>query len=671
MPPFRLVSDFQPAGDQPKAIKELTASIEAGNRFQTLLGITGSGKSATIAWTIEKLQRPTLVMAPNKSLAAQLTNEFREFFPENRVEYFVSYYDYYQPEAYMPASDTYIEKDSSVNDEIERLRHAATSALLTRRDTIVVASVSCIYGLGNPEEYADQMLVVRQGETHEQRSILGRLVDMQYERNDMNLIRGKFRVRGDTIEIHPAYDETAIRIELFGDEIERIVVVDPITGEKVTELEELVVFPATHYAASDERMRTAMTRIEVELQQQLAKFEGENKLLEAQRLRMRTQYDLEMMAELGFCNGIENYSSHIDGREPGEAPFTLLDYFPDDFLVVMDESHQALPQVRGQFAGDRSRKQTLIEHGFRLPSAADNRPLTFDEVMGRVGQVVFLSATPGPFEFENSAAIVEQVVRPTGLVDPEIIVKPTKGQIDDLIEQINKRVTAGDRILVTTLTKKMSEDLTDYLLELGVKVRYLHSEVDTIERIEILRDLRLGEFDVLIGINLLREGLDLPEVSLVAILDADKEGFLRSETALVQTIGRAARNVEGQVIMYADKITDSMQRAISETNRRRGLQEAYNKEHGIDPQTIRKAVTDILATLRGTSGATVPGADKRSTARDKVRSGLAELPADELGRLVLTLEEEMKEAAADLRFEYAARLRDEIKELRRELREVG
>ncbi|MSW30236.1 MAG: excinuclease ABC subunit UvrB, partial [Actinobacteria bacterium] len=582
-----------------------------------------------------------------------------------------SYYDYYQPEAYMPASDTYIEKDSSVNDEIERLRHAATSALLTRRDTIVVASVSCIYGLGNPEEYADQMLVVRQGETHEQRSILGRLVDMQYERNDMNLIRGKFRVRGDTIEIHPAYDETAIRIELFGDEIERIVVVDPITGEKVTELEELVVFPATHYAASDERMRTAMTRIEAELQQQLAKFEGENKLLEAQRLRMRTQYDLEMMAELGFCNGIENYSAHIDGREPGEAPFTLLDYFPDDFLVVMDESHQAVPQVRGQFAGDRSRKQTLIEHGFRLPSAADNRPLTFDEVMGRVGQVVFLSATPGPFEFENSSAIVEQVVRPTGLVDPEIIVKPTKGQIDDLIEQINKRVTAGDRILVTTLTKKMSEDLTDYLLELGVKVRYLHSEVDTIERIEILRDLRLGEFDVLIGINLLREGLDLPEVSLVAILDADKEGFLRSETALVQTIGRAARNVEGQVIMYADRITDSMQRAISETNRRRGLQEAYNKEHGINPQTIRKAVTDILATLRGTSGAPVPGNGKRSTARDKVRSGLAELPADELGRLVLTLEEEMKEAAADLRFEYAARLRDEIKELRRELREVG
>ena len=671
MPPFRLVSDFQPAGDQPRAIEELTASIEAGNRFQTLLGITGSGKSATIAWTIEKLQRPTLVMAPNKSLAAQLANEFREFFPENRVEYFVSYYDYYQPEAYMPASDTYIEKDSSVNDEIERLRHAATSALLTRRDTIVVASVSCIYGLGSPEEYADQMLVLRQGETHDQRSILGRLVDMQYERNDMNLMRGKFRVRGDTIEIHPAYEETAIRIELFGDDVERIMVVDPVTGEKVTELEELVVFPATHYAASDERMRTAMTRIEAELQEQLARFEADNKLLEAQRLRMRTQYDLEMMAELGFCNGIENYSAHIDGREPGEAPFTLLDYFPDDFLVVMDESHQAVPQVRGQYAGDRSRKATLIEHGFRLPSAADNRPLTFDEVMERVGQVVFLSATPGPFELEHSSAIVEQVVRPTGLVDPEIVVKPTKGQIDDLIEQINRRVTAGDRVLVTTLTKKMSEDLTEYLLELGVKVRYLHSEVDTIERIEILRDLRLGEFDVLIGINLLREGLDLPEVSLVAILDADKEGFLRSETALVQTIGRAARNVDGQVIMYADAITDSMQRAISETNRRRGLQQAYNAEHGIDPQTIRKAVTDILATLRGTSGAPVPGGDRRSTARDKVRSDLAELPADELGRLVQTLEEEMKEAAADLRFEYAARLRDEIKELRRELREVG
>ncbi len=671
MPPFRLVSDFSPAGDQPKAIAELTASIEAGNRFQTLLGITGSGKSATIAWTIEKLQRPTLVIAPNKSLAAQLANEFKEFFPENRVEYFVSYYDYYQPEAYMPSSDTYIEKDSSVNDEIDRLRHSASSALLTRRDTIVVASVSCIYGLGSPHEYKDQLLTVRPGEVHDQRAILGKLVDMQYERNDMNLVRGKFRVRGDTIELHPAYDETAVRIELFGDEVERIQVVDPLTGEKVTELEELIVFPATHYVAGEERMRSAMVRIEAELQQQLARFEKEGKLLEAQRLRMRTQYDLEMMAELGYCNGIENYSGPIDGREPGTAPYTLLDYFPDDFLVVLDESHQAVPQLHGQYEGDRSRKSTLIEHGFRLPSAADNRPLRFEEVMDRVGQIVFLSATPGPFELQNSSAVVEQVVRPTGLIDPEIIVKPTKGQIDDLIEQINGRVVKGDRILVTTLTKKMAEDLTDYLLELGVKVRYLHSEVDTIERIEILRDLRLGEFDVLVGINLLREGLDLPEVSLVAILDADKEGFLRSETSLVQTIGRAARNVDGQVIMYADTVTDSMQRAISLTNRRRQLQQEYNLEHGIDPQTIRKAVTDILAYLRPAETAPVPGKDQRNTRRDKTRSDLHELPADELGRLVMTLEEEMKEAAADLRFEYAARLRDEIKDLKRELREVG
>jgi excinuclease ABC subunit B len=671
MPPFRLVSEFSPAGDQPKAIEQLTASIKAGNRFQTLLGITGSGKSATIAWTIEALQRPTLVIAPNKSLAAQLANEFREFFPENRVEYFVSYYDYYQPEAYMPSSDTYIEKDSSVNDEIDRLRHAATSALLTRRDTIVVASVSCIYGLGSPLEYQDQLLVLRPGETHDQRYILKRLVDMQYERNDMNLVRGKFRVRGDTIEVHPAYDETVIRIELFGDEIERVLVVDPVTGEKITELEELIIFPATHYVAGEERLQAAMVRIQAELQVQLAHFEKEGKLLEAQRLRMRTQYDLEMMEELGYCNGIENYSGPIDGRSPGEPPFTLLDYFPDDFLVVLDESHQAIPQLHGQYAGDRSRKQTLIEHGFRLPSAADNRPLRFEEIMERLKQVVFLSATPGPFELENSAAIVEQVVRPTGLVDPEVIVKPTKGQIDDLIEQINQRIIKGDRVLVTTLTKKMAEDLTDYLLELGIKVRYLHSEVDTIERIEILRDLRLGEFDVLIGINLLREGLDLPEVSLVAILDADKEGFLRSVTSLVQTIGRAARNVDGQVIMYADTVTDSMQRAISETNRRRGLQEQYNIDNGINPQTIRKAVTDILASLRPSEGAPVPGSDRRNTRRDKVRSDLADLPSDELARLVLTLEEEMKEAAGDLRFEYAARLRDEIKELRRELREVG
>jgi excinuclease ABC subunit B len=670
--PFRLVSDFQPAGDQPQAIEQLVAGLERGDRFQTLLGITGSGKSATIAWTIEQAQRPTLVIAPNKSLAAQLANEFREFFPDNRVEYFVSYYDYYQPEAYMAASDTYIEKDSSVNDEIDRLRHSATSALLTRRDTIVVASVSCIYGLGSPDEYRDQLLVVRRGETHDQRSILRRLVDMRYERNDMNLVRGKFRVRGDTIEIHPAYDETAVRIELFGDEIEGITVVDPLTGERVDSLDELVVFPATHYVSGEERMRVAIGRIEAELQERLAQFEAEGKLLEAQRLRMRTQYDLEMMQEVGYCNGIENYSAPIDGRAAGEAPSTLLDFFPDDFLVVLDESHQAVPQLHGQYEGDRSRKDNLIEHGFRLPSAADNRPLRFEEFMERVGQVVFLSATPGPFELAQSAQIVEQVVRPTGLVDPEIIVKPTKGQIDDLIQQINQRVASGERVLVTTLTKKMSEDLTDYLLELGVKVRYLHSEIDTIERIEILRDLRLGEFDVLVGINLLREGLDLPEVSLVAILDADKEGFLRSETSLIQTIGRAARNVEGQVIMYADKVTDSMQRAISETNRRRGLQEAYNIEHGINPQTIRKAVTDILAYLRPAADkAPMPGKDERSRRRDQPRVDLNELPHDELERLIRTLEDEMHEASADLRFEYAARLRDEIKDLKRELKEVS
>jgi len=670
---FEVVSDFSPAGDQPKAIAQLAEGVNRGERFQTLLGITGSGKSATIAWTIEQVQRPTLVIAPNKSLAAQLASEFREFFPKNRVEYFVSYYDYYQPEAYMPSSDTYIEKDSSVNDEIERLRHSTTRSLLTRRDTIVVASVSCIYGLGSPAEYKDKLLVVRPGETHDQRGILRQLVDMQYERNDMNLVRGKFRVRGDTIEVHPAYEETAVRIELFGDEIERIQVVDPLTGEQVALLDELVMFPNTQYATGEERMRVAIGRIEAELQQRLAQFEAEGKLLEAQRLRMRTQYDLEMMQEVGFCSGIENYSAPIDGRSPGEPPYTLLDYFPDDFVVVLDESHVSVPQLHGQYEGDRSRKETLIGHGFRLPSAADNRPLRFDEFMERVGQVVFLSATPSPYERQVSSQIVEQVVRPTGLVDPEVIVKPTKGQIDDLLEQVNDRVTRGDRVLVTTLTKKMAEDLTDYLLELGVKVRYLHSEVDTIQRIEILRDLRLGEFDVLVGINLLREGLDLPEVSLVAILDADKEGFLRSETSLIQTIGRAARNVEGQVIMYADQVTDSMQRALSETNRRRGLQQAYNAEHGIDPQTIRKAVTDILSYLRPATTAPVPGSDRRHdrAADIKRREELAELPSEELARLIHTLEEEMAEASSDLRFEYAARLRDEIRDLRRELKQVG
>jgi excinuclease ABC subunit B len=672
VPPFQVVSDFQPAGDQPKAIEGLAAGVERGDRFQTLLGITGSGKSATVAWTIEQVQKPTLIIAPNKSLAAQLANEYREFFPHNRVEYFVSYYDYYQPEAYLPSSDTYIEKDSSINDEIERLRHSATWALVSRRDVIVVASVSCIYGLGTPEEYTKHVLPVSRGMEIDQRAILRQLVDMQYERNDMNFIRGKFRVRGDTIEVHPAYEEQGIRIELFGDEVERISRVDPLTGEILEVLEEVVVFPATHYVAGEERMRSAIQRIEHELQERLAYFEKEGKLLEAQRLRMRTSYDLEMMQEVGFCNGIENYSRHIDGRAAGQPPHTLLDFFPKDFLMVIDESHVTVPQLHGQYEGDRSRKETLVDHGFRLPSAADNRPLRFDEWYERVNQCIFLSATPSDYEIGQSAQIVEQIVRPTGLTDPEVVVKPTKGQIDDLMEQVRITTEKGDRVLVTTLTKKMAEDLTDYLLELGVKVRYLHSEVDTIQRIEILRDLRLGEFDVLVGINLLREGLDLPEVSLVAILDADKEGFLRSETSLIQTMGRAARNVDGQVIMYADKVTDSMQRAISETNRRRGVQEAYNREHGIDPQTIRKAVTDILATLRpdGNGEAPRPGKDRRSRKRDKVRSDFAELPQDELERLIRTLEEEMKEAATDLRFEYAARLRDEIHDLKRELKQV-
>jgi len=672
MPPFKVVSDFAPAGDQPTAVEALAEGVHAGNRFQTLLGITGSGKSATIAWTIERVQRPTLVIAPNKSLAAQLANEFREFFPENRVEYFVSYYDYYQPEAYLPSSDTYIEKDSSINDEIDRLRHSATSGLLARRDVIVVASVSCIYGLGSPEEYERQILRLKMGARHDQRYILSKLVDMQYERNDMNLVRGKFRVRGDTIEVHPAYEEHAVRVELFGDDIERISRLDLVTGEHLGEIDDLTIFPATHYATGEERMKRAIGDIEVELQERLAWFEKEGKLLEAQRLRMRTQYDLEMMQEVGFCSGIENYSMHIDRRKPGEAPYTLLDYFPDDYLLVIDESHVTVPQLHGQYHGDRSRKETLIDHGFRLPSAADNRPLRFDEFYERVNQCIFLSATPSPYEIQEAEGrVIEQIVRPTGLVDPEVVVKPTKGQIDDLIEAINDRVENGQRVLVTTLTKKMAQDLTDYLLEMGVRCRYLHSEVDTIQRIEIIRDLRLGEFDVLVGINLLREGLDLPEVSLVAILDADKEGFLRSETSLIQTMGRAARNVDGQVVMYADNVTESMQRAISETTRRRGVQQAYNAEHGIDPQTIRKAVTDILATLRPTEEAPVPGRGRRSRSRDKVRSDFAELPHDELTRLIQTLEEEMREAAGDLRFEYAARLRDEVHDLKRELREVG
>ena len=668
---FVVESPFKPAGDQPEAISKLVAGVNRGDRFQTLLGITGSGKSATIAWTIEQVQRPTLILAPNKSLAAQLAQEMREFFPNNRVEYFVSYYDYYQPEAYIASSDTFIEKDSSINDEIDRLRHSATAALLTRRDTIVVASVSCIYGMGDPGEYRGNLLELHTGVDYDQRSILARLVELQYDRNDMTLGRGNFRVRGDTIEVHPAYEETITRLEMFGDTVERISVVDPVTGETLRDLSEIVIFPATHYVAGEERMRVAMLGIEQELAQQLKMFESENKLLEAQRIRMRTMFDLEMMKEVGYCNGIENYSMHIDGRQPGEPPFTLLDYFPKDYLLVIDESHVAVPQLHGQFAGDRSRKQTLVEHGFRLPSAMDNRPLRFEETIERLNQCIFLSATPAKFEIELSEQVVEQIVRPTGLIDPEVIVKPTKGQIDDLIEMIKLKTAQGDRTLVTTLTKKMSEDLSEYLIEQGLRVRYLHSNIDTIERIEILRALRLGEFDVLVGINLLREGLDLPEVSLVAILDADKQGFLRSQTSLIQMIGRAARNVDGQVIMYADNRTAAMEYAISETARRRELQIAYNLKHGIDPQTVRKAIGDILSVLRPSNTAPLPGKGRRKDhERDKVVRELRALPESELARLIMTLEEEMNLAAEELKFEYAARLRDEIKELKRELRDA-
>jgi excinuclease ABC subunit B len=673
VPQFEVVSSFQPAGDQPKAIAGLSEGLNEGDRFQTLLGITGSGKSATVAWTIAATQRPTLILAPNKSLAAQLAQEMRDFFPKNRVEFFVSYYDYYQPEAYIPSSDTFIEKDSSINEEIDRLRHSTTAALLTRRDTIVVASVSCIYGMGDPEEYRGQLLELHVGVDYDQRSILRQLVDLQYGRNDMTLGRGNFRVRGDTVEIHPAYEESVARIEMFGDTVDRITMIDPLTGETLSEPTELVVFPATHYVAGDERMRRAIVGIEKELQEQLAMFESQGKLLEAQRLRMRTSYDLEMMQEMGYCNGIENYSMHIDGRESGQPPFTLLDYFPKDYLLIIDESHVAIPQLHAQYAGDRSRKNTLVEHGFRLPSARDNRPLRFEETMERINQCIFMSATPAPFEISQSARVVHQIVRPTGLVDPEVIVRPTKGQIDDLIEMVKGRIEIGDRILVTTLTKKMSEDLTEYLLEQGLRVRYLHSNIDTMQRIEILRSLRLGEFDVLIGINLLREGLDLPEVSLVAILDADKEGFLRSETALIQMIGRAARNVAGQVIMYADRITPSMEKAIGETRRRRETQIAYNLEHGIDPQTIRKAVGDILSFLNGfgDDSSNIPGkGGRKQRERDKVKHEMKSLPQKELGMLIQTLEEEMHEAATDLKFEYAARLRDEINDLRRELRDA-
>ena len=668
---FEVVSEFQPAGDQPAAIAALANGINRGDRFQTLLGITGSGKSATMAWTIEAVQRPTLILAPNKSLAAQLAQEMKEFFPKNRVEYFVSYYDYYQPEAYIPSSDTFIEKDSAINDEIDRLRHSATAALLTRRDTIVVASVSCIYGMGDPDEYRGNLLELHVGVDYDQRSILKRLVDLQYDRNDLTLGRGNFRVRGDTIEVHPAYDETVTRFEMFGDTVERITIVDPVTGETLQDLKQTMVFPATHYVAGNERMQRAMLQIEAELQPRLKQFEKEGKLLEAQRLRQRTQYDLEMMAEVGYCNGIENYSMHIDGRVHGQPPFTLLDYFPDDFLMVMDESHVSIPQLHGQYAGDQNRKATLIEHGFRLPSAADNRPLRFEETMERINQCVFLSATPAPFELGLSSQVVEQIVRPTGLIDPEVIVRPTKGQIDDIIEMVNGRVANGDRVLITTLTKKMAEDLSEYLIEQGLKVRYLHSNIDTVQRIEILRALRLGEFDVLVGINLLREGLDLPEVSLVAILDADKAGFLRSQTSLIQMIGRAARNVNGQVVMYADNRTAAMDKAIGETSRRREKQIAYNLEHGIDPQTIRKAVGDILSILRPNEANKVPKlGDRKNMERDKVLNELKSLPQQELEALILTLEEEMTLAASEMRFEYAARLRDEVKELKRELRDA-
>ena len=665
MKPFRVVSDFKPSGDQPEAIAALATGVARGDRFQTLMGITGSGKSATIAWLIEAIQRPTLVLAPNKALAAQLANEFRQFFPDNRVEYFVSYYDYYQPEAYLPQSDTYIEKDSSVNDEIDRLRHSATAALLTRRDVIIVASVSAIYGLGSPEQYEGQLLRLIQGVEFPLSDAIRKLVDIQYERNEVNLTRGKFRVKGDTLEVFPSYEQTLVRVEYFGDEVERMLEMNPVTGEVIRELGEMIIYPASHYVTTDERIETAATAIELELAERLQWLEERDKLLEAQRLRMRTAHDLEMMRELGYCNGIENYSRHLDGRKPGEAPYTLMDYFPDDFLMVLDESHVTIPQLHGQYEGDRSRKEVLVEHGFRLLSAMDNRPLRFDEWFERTNQTILLSATPGSWELEHSSQVVEQIIRPTGLVDPEVIVKPTKGQIDDLLDEIQQRVEMEQRVLVTTLTKKMSEDLTDYLLEMGVRARYLHSEIDTLERVQILRDLRLGEFDVLVGINLLRGGLDLPEVGLVAILDADKEGFLRSETSLIQTMGRAARNVDGQVIMYADEVTGSMQRALNETNRRRALQREYNRQHGIDPQTIRKKVSDILELI---GSADAPAVDRRR--REVAPRPELDLPADDLERLIRSLEEEMREAARELRFEYAARLRDEVNELKRELKEM-
>ena len=675
--PFRVISDYVPAGDQPAAIAEILRRVERGDQDIVLLGATGTGKSATTAWLVEKLQRPTLVIAPNKTLAAQLANEFKELMPNNAVEYFVSYYDYYQPEAYVPQTDTFIEKDSSVNDEVERLRHSATNSLLTRRDVIVVATVSCIYGLGTPQEYVERMVSLHVGDQIERNVLLRKFVDIQYKRNDVAFERGTFRVRGDTIEIIPMYEELALRIEMFGDEIERITTLNPLTGEIVRDEQEMYIFPATHYAAGPETIKRAISEIEEELEVQLDSFERQGKLLEAQRLRMRTTFDIEMMQNLGFCSGIENYSRHIDGRPAGSGPNCLLDYFPEDFLLVIDESHVTVPQIGAMFEGDASRKRTLVEHGFRLPSAMDNRPLRWDEFLERVGQKIYLSATPGPYELGKvKGDVVEQVIRPTGLVDPKIVVKPIKGQIDDLLHEINIRAQKNERVLVTTLTKKMSEDLTDYLQERGVRVRYLHSEVDTLRRVELLRELRSGEYDVLIGINLLREGLDLPEVSLVAILDADKEGFLRSATSLIQTIGRAARNVSGEVHMYADNLTKSMAKAIDETNRRRAKQVAYNLERGVDPQPLRKRIADITDLINRESEDTeqlLASSGRKSSRSAALAIGLhtkslGSLPRQELLALIESLTDQMRVCAADLHFELAARLRDEIKDLKRELR---
>jgi excinuclease ABC subunit B len=678
--PFQVISEYVPSGDQPHAIEELASRINAGEKDVVLLGATGTGKSATTAWLIEKLQRPTLVLAPNKTLAAQLANEFRELMPNNAVEYFVSYYDYYQPEAYVPQSDTFIEKDSSVNAEVERLRHSATNALLTRRDVIVVATVSCIYGLGTPQEYIDRMIRLKVGDSIERNQLLRKFVDIQYKRNDMAFERGTFRVRGDTVEIIPMYEEFALRIEMFGDEIEKMMTLHPLTGEIIRDEQEMYIFPASHYAAGPETMKRAVSQIQVEMEERVDLFERQNKLLEAQRIRMRTTFDIEMIQQLGFCSGIENYSRHIDGRDAGSPPNCLLDYFPEDFLVVIDESHVTVPQIGAMFEGDASRKRTLVEHGFRLPSAMDNRPLRFEEFLERKGQTVYLSATPGKYEMEKTGGeFVEQVIRPTGLVDPQIIIKPIKGQIDDLLQEIRIRAAKSERILVTTLTKKMSEDLTDYLQEQGVRVRYLHSEVDTLRRVELLRELRSGEYDVLIGINLLREGLDLPEVSLVAILDADKQGFLRSATSLIQTIGRAARNVSGEVHMYADQITPAMAQAIDETNRRRAKQVAYNQERGIDPQPLRKKIADITDLITKEADDTLAmavelarGSKKRlssiSAGLESALAGATSLPRQEQIALIESLTEQMKQAAEELAFELAGRLRDEIRELKKELR---